>query len=123
MNKLTKINKSKCGKSIRRVPTIKQLDLKITLNYHHLQPKHTFRKSIQLYRDKAYNDACRKQQKDAGIRGGLIKGSGYHYDRQYNGNSMDESSEYEMDLDEDEESSEYEMDLDEESSEDEMDLD
>lgn len=38
-------------------------------------------------RDKAYFAAATAQKADAGKRGGLIAGSGYHYDRSYNGRS------------------------------------
>ena len=38
-------------------------------------------------RDKAYFAAAEAQEADAGKRGGLVTGSGYHYDRSYNGRS------------------------------------
>ena len=38
-------------------------------------------------RDKAYFDAAEAQEADAGTKGGLVAGSGYHYDRAYNGRS------------------------------------
>ncbi len=38
-------------------------------------------------RDKAYFAAAEAQSADAGKRGGLVAGSGYHYDRAYNGHS------------------------------------
>jgi hypothetical protein len=34
-------------------------------------------------RDQAYNEAAITQQLDSGTRGGLVSGSGYHYDRSY----------------------------------------
>jgi hypothetical protein len=38
-------------------------------------------------RDKAYFAAVEAEALDAGKRGGLVAGSGYHYDRAYNGHS------------------------------------
>jgi hypothetical protein len=38
-------------------------------------------------RDKAYFAAAKAEALDAGKRGGLVAGSGYHYDRAYNGHS------------------------------------
>lgn len=42
----------------------------------------------QANRDLAYTTAVIAQKADAGRRGGLIAGSGYHYDRAYNGHSI-----------------------------------
>jgi hypothetical protein len=36
-------------------------------------------------RAKAYFDATEAQEADAGAKGGLVAGSGYHYDRSYRG--------------------------------------
>ena len=37
------------------------------------------------HKDADFLEATELQKKDAGETGGLIKGSGYHYDRCYNG--------------------------------------
>jgi hypothetical protein len=42
----------------------------------------------QANRDLAYTNAAIAQKADAGKKGGLIAGSGYHYDRAYNGHSI-----------------------------------
>jgi hypothetical protein len=34
-------------------------------------------------RNAEYFEAVAAQEFDAGVKGGLVKGSGYHYDRQY----------------------------------------
>jgi hypothetical protein len=36
-------------------------------------------------RDQAYFAAAEAEAADAGIKGGLVAGSGYHYDRSYRG--------------------------------------
>ncbi len=38
-------------------------------------------------KDEAYFAAVAAEEADAGARGGLVSGSGYHYDRAYNGHS------------------------------------
>lgn len=44
-------------------------------------------RKIAKHPDQAYNEAASAQSADAGVRGGLIAGSGYHYDRAYNGHA------------------------------------
>jgi hypothetical protein len=39
-------------------------------------------------RDQAYFDAAEAEAADAGTKGGLVAGSGYHYDRAYNGQAF-----------------------------------
>jgi hypothetical protein len=38
-------------------------------------------------KDEAYFAAVAAEEADAGARGGLVAGSGYHYDRAYNGHN------------------------------------
>ncbi len=42
-------------------------------------------RKMAINRDKVYFDSVESQKKDAGDKGGLVKGSKYHYDRRYNG--------------------------------------
>ncbi len=38
-----------------------------------------------IHKDQKFFDDMTRQKEDAGEKGGLIRGSGHHYDRAYNG--------------------------------------